>query len=85
MGHVSAQLYVSPWRDLEGYVRLRLEGAVTEAELALKFLDQGLHRNAAGKAFQGWKALLAFSAVEFKHQLAKLRALLGEASNGWNA
>ena len=30
-------------------------------------------------------SLLTFSAVEFKHQLAKLRALLGEASNGWNA
>lgn len=66
MGYVSAQLYVPPWRDLEGYVRLRLEEAVAEAELALKFLDQGLHRNAAGKAFQGWKALLAAAAARNK-------------------
>lgn len=55
-----------PWRDLEGYIRLRLEEAVAEAELALKFLEQGLHRNAAGKAFQAWKALLAAATAKNK-------------------
>lgn len=63
------QKFVPPWRDLEGYVQLRLEEASAEAELALKFLAQGLHRNAAGKAFQGWKALLAAAAAKNREVL----------------
>ncbi len=42
-----------------------------EAELALKFLEAGLYRNAAGKAFQAWKALLAALAVNYGEELAK--------------
>jgi hypothetical protein len=43
----------------EGYVEARLLEAVTETRLALCFLKEGLTQNAAGKAFQAWKALLA--------------------------
>jgi len=53
------------------YVKIRLEEALREAELALKFLGQDLHRNAAGKAFQAWKALLAAVAAQYKDAIAK--------------
>lgn len=43
----------------ELYVEARLLEALLEARLALEFLERGLVRNAAGKAFQAWKALLA--------------------------
>ena len=43
----------------EKYVEARLLEALVEARLALRFLREGLTRNAAGKAFQAWKALLA--------------------------
>jgi len=63
--------YAPPWRDISQYVKLRLEEALWEAELALKFLEQGLHRNAAGKAFQAWKALLAAVAAQHREAIAK--------------
>jgi hypothetical protein len=59
-----------PWRDPEGYKRGRLLEAKYEAELALRFLEEGLYRNAAGKAFQAWKALLAALAVDHRDRLA---------------
>lgn len=43
----------------ESYVEARLLEALVEARLALEFLSRGLTRNAAGKAFQAWRALLA--------------------------
>jgi hypothetical protein len=43
----------------EGYIEARLLEALGEARLALRFLEEGLTRNAACKAFQAWKALLA--------------------------
>ena len=43
----------------EGYIEARLLEALGEARLALEFLERGLTRNAAGKAFQAWRALLA--------------------------
>jgi len=58
-------------RDPEGYRRGRHLEAKYDAELALKFLEEGLYRNAAGKAFQAWKALLAALAVEYRDKLAE--------------
>jgi hypothetical protein len=43
----------------EGYIEARLLEALGEARLALEYLERGLTRNAAGKAFQAWRALLA--------------------------
>jgi len=57
----------------EGYVEARLLEAVTEARLALRFLKEGLTRNAAGKAFQAWKALLA---ALLRLELDKLKAIV---------
>ncbi len=43
----------------ESYTEARLLETLGEARLALEFLERGLTRNAACKAFQAWKALLA--------------------------
>ena len=43
----------------EAYVEARLLEALGEARLALEFLERGLTRNAACKAFQAWRALMA--------------------------
>ncbi len=48
-----------PKPTTEDYVGARLLEALVEARLALEFLSKGLVRNAAGKAFQAWRALLA--------------------------
>ena len=48
-----------PEPTAEEYAAARLLEALVEARLALEFLNRGLVRNAAGKAFQAWKALLA--------------------------
>jgi hypothetical protein len=62
---------VHPWRDLKRYVEIRLQEALAEAELAVRFLDEGLHRNAAGKVFQAWKAALAAAAALAREDLLK--------------
>jgi len=46
-----------PRRDLLGYASARALEALLEALLALRFLKEGFTRNAAGKAFQAWRAL----------------------------
>jgi hypothetical protein len=56
----------------EGYVEAGLLEALGEAHLALRFLEEGLTRNAACKAFQAWKALLA---ALLRLELDKLKAL----------
>jgi len=43
----------------EDCISARLLEALTEANLALEFLSKDLVRNAAGKAFQAWRAFLA--------------------------
>jgi hypothetical protein len=63
--------YAYPWRDTIEYIKLRLEEAIQEAELAIKFLDQGLHRNASGKVFQAWKALMSAAAAKNRELIAK--------------
>ncbi len=47
-----------PKRDRLGYASARALEALLEALLALEFLEHGYTRNAAGKAFQAWRALL---------------------------
>jgi hypothetical protein len=59
-----------PWRDPQKYLEGRLMEAAYEADLALRFLEAGLYRNAAGKAFQAFKALLAALAVKYRDVLA---------------
>ena len=56
----------------EGYVEARLLEALGEARLALEYLERGLTGNAACKAFQAWKALLA---ALLRLELDKLKAL----------
>ncbi len=56
----------------EGYIETRLLEALGEARLALEYLERGLTRNAACKAFQAWKA---FMAALLRLELDKLKAL----------
>ena len=61
-----------PWFDLESYRRTRLLEARYELELAKRFLSDNLVRNAAGKAFQAWKALVAALLVDKLSELEKM-------------
>ncbi|MEJ2779515.1 PaREP1 family protein [Stygiolobus sp. CP850M] len=61
-----------PWFDLQTYKKTRLLEAKYEAEIARKFLDEGLIRNAAGKVYQAWKALVAGIAVDYRDKLRNL-------------
>lgn len=56
----------------EDYASARLLEALVESLLALRFLEEGLVRNAAGKAFQAWRAVLA---ALLRLELDKLKAL----------
>ena len=58
-----------PWFDLQAYKKTRLMEAKYEAEIARRFLDEGLIRNAAGKAYQAWKALVAGVSVDYRDKL----------------
>jgi thermostable 8-oxoguanine DNA glycosylase len=55
------------------YVEARLLEALGETRLALEYLERGLTRNAACKAFQAWKA---FMAALFRLELDKLKAIV---------
>jgi hypothetical protein len=52
-------------------VETKLQVALAEAALALRLLEEGLHRNAAGKAFQAWKAALAAAAALARDEMLK--------------
>ena len=63
-----------PQRDPVGYASARALEALLEALLALRFLEEGYTRNAAGKAFQAWRALTAaILALERDKIVKKLR------------
>lgn len=61
-----------PKPSSEGYIEARLLEALGEARLALEYLERGLTRNAACKAFQAWKA---FMAALLRLELEKLKAV----------
>jgi hypothetical protein len=70
-----------PKPSSEGYVEARLLEAMGEARLALEYLERGLTRNAACKAFQAWKALLA---ALLRLEVDRLKALAGtEEEKRW--
>ena len=48
-----------PKDDLEELAKLKFKEALIESKLALEYLEKGIVRNAAGKAFQAWKALIS--------------------------
>jgi len=65
------------------YASARFLEALVETRLALDFLKRGLTRNAAGKAFQAWKAILA---TLLKLELERLKALAkSEEEKRWLA
>ena len=61
-----------PWFDVWKYREVRLKETLYESDLAESFLNQGLIRNAAVKAFQAWKALVAAYAVDRVNELRRL-------------
>ena len=61
-----------PKPTAEDYISARLLEALVEASLALEYLRRGLVRNAAGKAFQAWRAL---TAALLRLELDKLKSL----------
>ncbi len=70
-----------PSRDPIGYASARLLEALLEAILALRFLEEGYTRNAAGKAFQAWRALTAAILALEKQRVSKL--LASEEERRW--
>ncbi len=70
-----------PKPTTEDYVNARLLESLIEAKLSLEFLDKGLVRNAAGKAFQAWRAFLA---ALLRLEIDKLVKLAGnEEERNW--
>ncbi len=62
-----------PRRDMLGYAAARVLEALLEALIALRFLEEGLTRNSAGKAFLAWRALTgALLALERDRVLGRL-------------
>ncbi len=61
-----------PKPSSESYIEARLLEVLGEAGLALEYLERGLTQNAACKAFQAWKALLA---ALLRLELERLKAL----------
>ncbi|BDR92930.1 PaREP1 family protein [Vulcanisaeta souniana] len=58
-----------PWKDLRAYIEARRAEASAEVRLALRLLVEGYTRNAADKAFQAFKSLLAALAGERREEL----------------
>jgi len=45
---------------------------INESTIAEEFINEGLLRNAAGKAFEAWKALLGATLVDKRDELLKI-------------
>ncbi|MGC9153710.1 MAG: PaREP1 family protein [Vulcanisaeta sp.] len=58
-----------PWKNLEAYAKARRMEAIAEIKLSIRLLAEGYTRNAAGKAFQAFKSLLAALAAERREEL----------------
>jgi Archaeal PaREP1/PaREP8 family. len=71
-----------PWSDSQKYLEGRLTEAAYEADLALRFLEAGLYRNAADKAFQAFKALLVALAMKYRDALAQRYPGRGRVKSG---
>ena len=70
-----------PRPTMEDFVSVRLLESLIEVKLVLEFLHRGLIRNAAGKAFQAWKALLA---ALLRLELDKLlQVVKSDEEGGW--
>jgi len=48
---------IHPWRDLKQYVEIRLQEALAEAELALRFLGRGFTETRLGRRFRPGRRL----------------------------
>ena len=73
LGYIMSSIVevTKPWIDVKRYREDRFREALYEAELAERFLNNGLLRNAAGKAYQAVKAYVAGLAVDYRDELAK--------------
>jgi hypothetical protein len=60
-----------PWVDSKKYQEDRFKEALYEADLAERFLNDGLIRNSAGKAYQAVKAYVAGLAINYRDLLSK--------------
>ncbi|MCG2866837.1 MAG: PaREP1 family protein [Vulcanisaeta sp.] len=60
-----------PWSDVRKYQEDRFREAMYEAELAERFLNNGLLRNAAGKAYQALRSYVAGLAVDYRDLLSR--------------
>ncbi len=69
-----------PRRDPVGYALARVLEALLESIIALEFLEKGYTRNAAGKAFQAWKAL---TAVILAFEKERVEERLGGEERDW--
>ena len=71
-----------PWSDSQKYLEGRLTEAAYEADLALRFLEAGLYRNAADKAFHAFKALLVALAMKYRDALDQRYPGRGRVKSG---
>ncbi|ADX84554.1 PaREP1 family protein [Saccharolobus islandicus] len=62
---------VKPWIDAKKYQADRFREALYEADLAERFLNDGLIRNSAGKVYQAVKAYVAGISVDYRDLLLK--------------
>ncbi len=60
-----------PKENLKELAKLKLKEALIESKLALEYLEKGIVRNAAGKAFQAWKALISALIASNFNKLSK--------------